>query len=65
MIAELRNGSEPIAELVPVAHEPLDPLDIKCPVCTAKPGEKCGTLVSCNYREPHLQRVALAQKGQS
>jgi hypothetical protein len=36
------------------------PLDIKCPACSAKPGEHCAGIVDASktFTEPHGQRIA-------
>jgi hypothetical protein len=38
------------------------PLDIKCPACTAKPGEHCAGVVDASktFTEPHGQRITAA-----
>ena len=41
----------------------MNPLDVQCPRCLAKPGESCTTLYSKRAVLPHTPRAQLARAG--
>lgn len=69
VIGELRRAKpvettdDVYARLGPIDRKPLGDIDVPCPACNARPGERCASLVSTTYRDPHVQRIQLAQKG--
>ncbi len=60
-VAAGRQGT--LSPLWPERMVNMNPLDVQCPRCLAKPGESCTTLYSKRAVLPHTPRAQLARAG--
>jgi hypothetical protein len=54
----------PIEQIFEPAPHVVRALEIKCPICNAQPGEKCGSIIDSRkyFDVPHAGRIAASNK---